>query len=47
MNIRSICRKFLEDLPTINYNVFVYLLSFLREVLAEDAYNRYEYYDYF
>lgn len=40
MNMRSFCRKFLEDLPTINYNVFVYLISFFREVLAEESYNR-------
>jgi phosphatidylinositol-bisphosphatase len=40
MNMRVTSRKFLEDLPTINYNVFVYLLSFLREVLVEEAYNR-------
>lgn len=34
-------RKFLEDLPPLNYNVFVYLVSFFREVLAEESYNRY------
>lgn len=33
-------RKFLEDLPPLHYNVFVYLISFFREVLAEEAYNR-------
>jgi phosphatidylinositol-bisphosphatase len=33
-------RKFLEDLPPLNYNVFVYLVSFFREVLAEESYNR-------
>lgn len=39
--MRAFCRKFLEELPPLNYNVFVYVLSFLREVLAESNYNRY------
>lgn len=39
--MRAFCRKFLEELPPLNYNVFVYVLSFLREVLAELNYNRY------
>lgn len=30
----------MEDLPALNYNVFVYILSFLREVIAEESYNR-------
>jgi phosphatidylinositol-bisphosphatase len=38
--MRAFCRKFLEELPPLNYNVFVYVLSFLREVLAELNYNR-------
>ncbi len=38
--MRAFCRKFLEDLPPLNYNAFVYVLSFLREVLAEESYNR-------
>ncbi len=38
--MRMFCRKFLEDLPPLNYNSFVYVLSFLREVLAEEAFNR-------
>lgn len=38
--MRAFCRKFLEELPPVNYNVFVYILSFLREVLAEESYNR-------
>lgn len=32
-NIQSISRKFLEDLPPIHYNVFVYMISFFREAL--------------
>jgi len=32
-NIQSMSRKFLEDLPPINYNVFIYVISFFREVL--------------
>ncbi len=39
-SLRAFCRKFLEDMPPLNYNAFVYLLSFLREVLAEEAFNR-------
>lgn len=34
------CRHLLEHLPPISYNVFVYFLSFLREVLAVSDYNR-------
>jgi phosphatidylinositol-bisphosphatase len=34
-NLRAVGRKFLESLPTLNYNVFVYLVSFLREILSE------------
>lgn len=40
--MRAFSRKFLEELPPLNYNVFVYVLSFLREVLAELNYNRYQ-----
>ena len=32
--IQSMTRRFLEDLPPIHYNVFVYIVSFLREALA-------------
>jgi len=32
-NIQSMSRRLLEDLPPVNYNVFVYLISFFREVL--------------
>ncbi len=39
-NMRAFCRKFLEELPPVNYNTFVYILSFLREVVAEESYNR-------
>lgn len=38
--MRAFSRKFLEELPPLNYNVFVYVLSFMREVLAELNYNR-------
>ena len=41
LNMRVFCRKFLEELPPLNYNVFVYVLSFMREVLSELNYNRY------
>mmetsp|Transcript_26907 Transcript_26907/g.39868 ORF Transcript_26907/g.39868 Transcript_26907/m.39868 type:complete len:119 (+) Transcript_26907:38-394(+) len=39
-NIRAWSRHFLEQLPPINYNVFVYLLSFQRELLALREFNR-------
>lgn len=39
-NVRSWAKKFLEALPNASYNVFIYVLSFLREVLAESDYNR-------
>jgi len=32
-NIQSFARKFLEELPPIHYNVFVYVMSFFREAL--------------
>lgn len=32
-NIQSCSRRFLEELPPIHYNVFVYLMSFFREAL--------------
>jgi phosphatidylinositol-bisphosphatase len=32
-NIHILARKFLEDLPPIHYNVFVYIISFFRECL--------------
>jgi len=32
-NIQSFSRKFLEELPPIHYNVFVYIISFFRECL--------------
>ena len=39
-NLRAWSRNFLEQLPPINYNVFVYLLSFERELLALREFNR-------
>jgi hypothetical protein len=38
--VRSWSRGFLHSLPPLHYNVFVYLLSFLREVLTQGKYNR-------
>ena len=32
-NIQSFARRFLEELPPIHYNVFVYVISFFREAL--------------
>lgn len=37
---KQLCKRFLEALPPLSYNVFVYVLSFLREVLAQAGYNR-------
>jgi phosphatidylinositol-bisphosphatase len=33
-NLRPWTRRFLEQLPPLSYNVFVYLVSFFREVRA-------------
>jgi phosphatidylinositol-bisphosphatase len=38
-NIQAMSRRFLEDLPPIHYNVFVYVMSFFREVLLYREYN--------
>jgi len=37
---RQLCKRFLDGLPPLSYNVFVYVTSFLREVLAQQNYNR-------
>jgi inositol polyphosphate 5-phosphatase INPP5B/F len=39
-NIQSFARKFLEELPPIHYNVFVYVISFFREALVHSEHNR-------
>ena len=39
-NLRPWTRRFLEQLPPLNYNVFVYLISFFREVLKHHESNR-------
>ena len=39
-NLRPWTRRFLEQLPPLNYNVFVYLVSFFREVLKHHEANR-------
>ena len=39
-DMRSWCKAFLQSLPALNYNTFVYILSFLREVLLQRSYNR-------
>ncbi|KAL7492095.1 hypothetical protein ACHAWT_001312 [Skeletonema menzelii] len=39
-NIQSFARKFLEDMPPIQYNVFIYTISFFREVLLHRQGNR-------
>jgi inositol polyphosphate 5-phosphatase INPP5B/F len=39
-NIQSFARKFLEELPPIHYNVFVYVMSFFREALAYKDQNK-------
>jgi hypothetical protein len=38
-NIRMFARRFLEQLPPLNYNVFVYLISFERELLKYEEDN--------
>jgi phosphatidylinositol-bisphosphatase len=39
-NIQSMARRFLEDLPPIHYNVFVYVISFFREALLYREFNK-------
>mmetsp|Transcript_12566 Transcript_12566/g.24530 ORF Transcript_12566/g.24530 Transcript_12566/m.24530 type:complete len:787 (+) Transcript_12566:2-2362(+) len=39
-NIQSFARKFLEDMPPIQYNVFIYIISFFREVLLHRQRNK-------
>ena len=39
-NLRPWTRRFLEQLPALNYNVLVYVVSFLREVLRHHEANR-------
>lgn len=39
-NIQSFSRKFLEELPPIHYNVFVYIISFFRECLLHAEHNK-------
>ena len=34
-SMRLWCRGFLDSMPALNYNVFVYFLSFMREILKE------------
>jgi len=38
-NIQAMSRRFLEDLPPIHYNVFVYVISFFREILLYREHN--------
>lgn len=39
-NIQMFTRKFLEDMQPIPYNVFIYVISFFREVLTHRQMNR-------
>jgi inositol polyphosphate 5-phosphatase INPP5B/F len=39
-NLSFWSRKFFESLPALSYNVMIYTLSFMREVLAQAEYNR-------
>ena len=39
-NIQAMSRRFLEDLPPVHYNVFVYVISFFREILLYRDHNR-------
>lgn len=39
-NIQAMARRFLEDLPPIHYNVFVYVISFFREILLYRDHNQ-------
>jgi hypothetical protein len=39
-NIRDWSRRFLQQMPPLNYNVLVYVLSLFREVLAHKEHNK-------
>lgn len=39
INIQSSARRLLEELPPVHYNIFVYVISFFREVLAHQDRN--------
>lgn len=39
-NIQMFTRKFLEDMLPVPYNVFIYIISFFREVLLHEQRNR-------
>ncbi len=39
-NIQMFTRKFLEDMLPVQYNVFIYIISFFREVLLHEQMNR-------
>lgn len=39
LNIQSSARRLLEELPPVHYNVFVYVISFFREVLLNREQN--------
>jgi phosphatidylinositol-bisphosphatase len=39
-NIQMFTRKFLEDMLPVPYNVFIYIISFFREVLLHEQMNR-------
>lgn len=39
-NLRQWSRKILDSLTSLNYNVFIYLMSFMREIYNQRDYNR-------
>lgn len=39
-NIQSSARRFLEELPPVHYNVFLYVISFFREALVYREMNK-------
>jgi phosphatidylinositol-bisphosphatase len=39
-SLRLYCKRLLDQLPPINYALFVYLLTFFQAVLAQGEYNR-------
>lgn len=38
--MRQWCRSFLAAIPGLQYNVFIYIVSFFREILALSEYNK-------
>lgn len=39
-NVRTWCRRFLDSLSPLSYNIFIYMVTFMREILRQKEFNR-------